>query len=152
MESQVIDANLELLERDLQGRIENFKEISQSNKKKTHFYVMSTAILSSLTTIMIALSQYPNDYTVYLSALALLVSASLSILTAWDGLYNHKKLWTSYVTALVQLYDLQADIQHLKAKSEVEQKIINMLYARYKGIIGEVNDNWLKLRSETEIF
>jgi len=147
----MIDANLDVLEQDLETRIESFKNISQTNKKKTHFHVMSTAILSSLTTIMIALSQYASELNVYISAAALFISASLSILTAWDGLYNHKKLWTSYVTALVQLYDLQADIKHLKAKSSIEQNVINILYSRYKGIIGDVNDNWLKLRSESEM-
>ncbi|EAQ63589.1 hypothetical protein MED121_00235 [Marinomonas sp. MED121] len=147
----MIDANLSILEQDIQTRITKFKGVSQVNKQKTHFFVMSTAILSSLTTVMIALSQYASTYTIYLSATALLISASLSILTAWDGLYNHKKLWTSYVTALTQLNELQADIQHLKANGEIEQAIINLLYARYKAIIGEVNENWLKLRSESEM-
>ena len=147
----MINANLSVLEQDIETRIAKFKNVSQVNKQKTHFFVMSTAILSSLTTVMIALSQYANSYTVYLSAAALLISASLSILTAWDGLYNHKKLWTSYVTALTQLNELQADIKHLKANGEIEQTITNLLYARYKTIIGEVNENWLKLRSESEI-
>ena len=147
----MIDANIDILEQDIEARINSFKIYRDANKRKTHIYVMSTAMLSSATTVLLGLSQYFKDYTEVISAIALLISGSLTVLSAWDGLYNHKKLWTSYTSALVQLYDLKADIVHLKSSNQIDQSLINQTYARYKLILGEINDSWIKLRTESSI-
>ena len=113
---------------------------------------MITAILSALTTIFIGLSQYfpvNSQLPKILSGIALVTSGSITVLSAFDGLFNHKKLWISYVSSLVQFYELQTDIKHYKASGENSQEILDKFYIRYKEILGEVNSNWIRLRTES---
>ena len=148
----MIKANLDILERDISDRISSFSYYRDNNKTKAFWIVMITAILSAVTTIFIGLSQYfpaNSGWPKILSGIALVTSGSITVLSAFDGLFNHKKLWISYVSSLVQFYELQTDIKHYKSSGEESQEIVDKFYLRYKEILGEVNSNWLRLRTES---
>lgn len=157
----MIDANIEVLEKDIQERIKSFRDRTENNKIKAGRVVLFTGALSALTTVLIGISSiisgsHPH-YSKALSILALITSSSIPVLHGWDAFFNHKNLWMQYMNTLTGLYDLETDINHIKKNMEdkkekktieMSQDIINDLYLRYKSILQETNQTWIGMRQE----
>lgn len=152
-----INANLDVLANDIEGQIEGFKKRRNDNKRKAANIVIAGSVISAVTTILIGISTTISNvaYTKIFSVLAIVASSSLAILQAWDGLFNHKRLWAQYADTLNRLYEIETDIRHTKAKAEhdkkeIEQRVIDELYMKYKDILRGTNEQWLKLRIEKD--
>ena len=143
--------NIDIFESDIKTRIANFERKQADNKRKTMYVVVFGALISATTTVLIGLSKIWIDLDKYLSTFALITSSSLSVLYAWDALFNHRKLWVNYTDALNKLYDIETDLRHLKVSSleENEQKV-NLLYENYKLILKELNEEWKSMRTKIE--
>ncbi|KHE91638.1 MAG: hypothetical protein K8F52_07080 [Candidatus Scalindua rubra] len=72
----------------------------------------------------------------------------MTILAAWDGFYNHKRLWLLQADIVNRLNDIKTDIKHLEASGSSSQEAVNELYSRYKLSFREFNDQWNDLRAE----
>lgn len=154
----MIDANIDILEQDVKDRITSFRKRTEGNKKKAAWVVIFSSVISALTTVLIGVSSIISgdnpEFSRFLNILALITSSSLPILLSWDTFFNHKKLWVQYTETLTKLYDLEADVKHLKKNSEdkkmeIEQKTVNELYIRYKDILQNTNQTWIGMRKET---
>jgi len=154
----MIDANIDILEQDVKDRITSFRKRTDGNKKKAARVVILSSFISALTTILIGISSIVSsdnpEFSKFLNILALITSSSLPILLSWDTFFNHKKLWVQYTDTLTKLYDLEADLKHLRKNSEdkkmeIEQKMVNEFYMRYKDILQNTNQSWIGMRKET---
>ena len=77
---------------------------------------------------------------------ALIFSASLTVIQAWDGLFHHKRLWIIQTQALNKFRELNQDLLHIETTNNFEQDLINDCYKRYKEIYTTWNTEWLELR------
>lgn len=141
-----IPANLDVLKTDLSNSITRLAKYRKDNKNKADRVVFWGAVISGSTTVSIGLGGLLAEDSVYFQALALLLSASLTVLTAWDGLYNHKRLWIIQASVLNELYQIQSDIRHLEASGAVEQSTVDALYQRYQSAFDEYNAQWQEMR------
>jgi hypothetical protein len=141
-----VPANIDVLKSDLADSISRLTEYRKDNKRKADRVVIWGAAISGSTTVAIGLGGLIADYSVYFQAIALLLSASLTVLTAWDGLYNHKRLWNIQASVLNELFQIQTDIRHLEASGAVEQPTVDALYHRYKSAFDEYHAQWQEMR------
>src|SRR5436853_1666999 len=88
-----IDADLILLKKDLNNTMKDIREKKENDKSKTTIVATYGGLVSALTTVLIGLSSYISNYATYFSIAALVTSASLTVVQAWDRLFNHKRLW-----------------------------------------------------------
>ena len=143
-----VPASLDIVKDDTDKAIDRLSQYRRSNKKKAEFVVVSSAAISAATTIAIGLTSLISSWSVVFQSLALMLSASLTILTAWDGLYNHKRLWLIQAGVLNSLYRIQADIRHLEKCDPIDQEAVNELYLRYQAAFDEYNSQWSEMRTD----
>ncbi|MCP3908059.1 MAG: SLATT domain-containing protein, partial [Oceanicoccus sp.] len=118
----------------------------RGNKKKAEKVVLVSASISAMTTISIALASQFKNLTPLFQSIAIILSASLTILVAWDGFYNHKRLWLLQAETVNRLKEINTDIRHLEATGSIKQSTIDQLYIRYKEAFGDFNNQWKELR------
>ncbi len=143
-----MNANLEVLKKDINSSLDRFLKYRRGNKKKAEYVVIASASISAATTLFIGLGSIWDNYVSYYQALALFFSASLTIITAWDGFYNHKRLWLLQADIITRLYDISSDIKHLEASGKPTYESVNELHTRYKAAFREFNEQWKELRAE----
>lgn len=141
-----VPANLDVLKSDLADSIARLTEYRRDNKTKADRVVFWGAVISASTTVSIGLGGLIASGSLFFQGLALLLSASLTVLTAWDGLYNHKRLWIIQASVLNELYQIQTDIRHLEASNALDQNAVNELYDRYQSAFEEYNAQWQEMR------
>lgn len=148
--AKTINANLSILKKDIEHALKRLVGYRLENKKKAEIVVVATATISAATTIAIGLIPLWDRGEAAFRVIALVLSTSLTVLAAWDGLYNHKRLWLLQAEIVNKLYDILDDIKHLEATGAVDQEALNELYVRYKAAFGEFNSQWREMRTERD--
>jgi hypothetical protein len=143
-----IDANIEQVKLDVARQIQRMKDGRINDKRKSAFVAIYTGVVSSITTICIGIVSFiPESYSNIFGLISLLTSASLTVVIAWDSIFQHKKLWVNTATALNEFYELDTDIRHLEANPNgITQTLTNQIYERYKKILKDNNDRWKNIR------
>ncbi|WP_445536308.1 SLATT domain-containing protein [Acinetobacter sp. G18] len=142
-----INADLYQLKEDIAYEIKVTKANREKDRDKSTFVSIYTGLISALTTFCIGLTPYVSeDYTNFIGGFSLFISASLTVVLAWNGLFNHKSLWINSAIKLSELYDLNTDIKHSESSKSINQNLVNNFYKRYKTIMNDANVRWLKIR------
>jgi amino acid transporter len=145
-----INADFNLLKQNLAETIQKLQKKIKMSKTKSTFIVMYGALASGITTILIGLSTYSvfGKYTTYLTIAALIVSATLTIVQAWDGLFHHKRLWIIQSEVLNKFKNLSQDLSHIESTKQFDQGLINDCYKQYKEIYDTWNSEWSDMRNK----
>jgi hypothetical protein len=140
MDSQ---APIEFIEAEIKKRIESFDKDRNFYREKANQFTLLTAFLSALTTFLIGLSQSYNPSKL-VSIIALATSAGMTIVNAWDGLYNYRRRWVQNNANLMRFYELESDIKYEKARFDGNLSLENMdkFRDRYQDILRDANERW----------
>ncbi|MEM7147202.1 MAG: DUF4231 domain-containing protein [Verrucomicrobiota bacterium] len=146
-----INADIEQLHEDIKADIKRADSKRRDQKNKSAFMAIYVGVVSAITTVCIGIVTFleGEDYKNFFGITSLLASASLTVVSAWDGIFNHKSLWINSATRLTDLYELETDIRHyLATAKEPDQNQINEFYKRYKRLHKESSERWLGLRKQ----
>lgn len=124
---------LRFLEGEINQRISSFKDRIDFYRQGTVRFTMLSACLSAATTILIGVGQIYNWQP--LSVIALIISASMTIVNAWDGLFNYRSRWINNNETLMKLYELKSDIEYQQHSQTLQNINIDEFYQRYKVIL-----------------
>lgn len=130
------------IESEIQKRIKSFDDRRKFYRKRTTQFTLFTAGLSAVTTFLIGVSQIYDS--TLLSVFALATSAGITVLSAWDGLYNHRRHWVQNNDTLMHLYELDSDVRYKKSlmNSSLSTQEVEQFYKRYSDILRAANENW----------
>ena len=149
MSSQV-PVSLEILKKDTSAAINSLRTLRRGNKKKAEYVVLGSAGISAVTTICIGVTSLAGSWGPIYQSAALILSASLTVLTAWDGLYNHKRLWLMQASIVNNLRQIQTDIRHIEASGDTDPEVLSELYSRYRNAFEEYNAQWSEMRTDDD--
>ena len=141
---------LKLIEKEIQERIDSFKQKVEFNRKWANWTILFTASLSATTTVLIGLNQSSNNLKI-LSAIALITSAGITVVNAWDGVYQYRRRWVQSNDTLMKLYELRFDIEYAKNRSgdNLSSEAVDQFKKRYQDILRETNEGWKEDRQRT---
>lgn len=140
-----INANLKVLKSDISWDIKSLRTNKKSDRYKMLLVTIGIAAISALTTIFLGITKFVlKDYEGIFNATALCLSSLVTVISTWDSIFQHKKLWINSAMTLNELYSLDADIRHVEANGSVDQQLINEFYERYKEIKNRTNQQWSK--------
>lgn len=143
-----ISVNPDLLEKQIRDATENYRERRQHNKRISRSVLMLGAGISAITTVLIGLSGAVADpYGNILGMIAMGTSASVTVIGAWDGLFNPKKLWILYTEHWIAMQDLLMDLEHIK-KEGGDENAYSQIYQRFKGIRASLDTKWQAMKLE----
>jgi F0F1-type ATP synthase assembly protein I len=132
-------------------RIQGFTERRNNNKHKARNFQVSITVLGAISTIILGLN---FDNLVYLTFfknqtknIALIISALITIISAYNTFFDHKGLWVNYTTSRNSLYNLDFEIDYyLEGNEDIEKEKIEEFKERYNEILVEANHKWSELR------
>jgi hypothetical protein len=139
---------LKFLEGEISKRISSFKERIDFYRQGTVRFTILSSCLSAATTVLIGVGQIYDWQP--LSVIALIISASMTIVNAWDGLFNYRSRWVNNNETLMKLYDLRSELEYQKHKQTLQDINIDEFYQRYKGILQVANESWKSDRLSKE--
>ena len=97
-----VNADPSRLKSDLDARIEKLNVYRTRDKRKAAFVAIYTGIVSAITTVCIGIVAFlPDSWTHYFGIASLITSASLTAVSAWDGIFGHKRLWVNQQSTLL---------------------------------------------------
>jgi hypothetical protein len=139
-----------LLGERLSHDIEQFKVSRIRNRRHATLSRVTVAVLTALTTIVLGLNfgMDNSNYTITAKNIALVLTATATVVSAWDTFIDPRSLWVRYTQTLVQLYAVKADFDYMQSgdpnKVSVDQ--IDELFRRYQGVLDQTNKDWMERR------
>jgi len=147
-ESTANDDKARFLDEALTKQIASFDTRRSQNKKKAFLSKILSISFSTLTTILLGWQGLTNPTLTVVKNIALLLSAVVTILSAWESFFNHRELWVRYTSTLTRLKTIQSDLHYLLAGANVNDDKLDELYNRFQAVIDETNASWVALRKE----
>ena len=132
---------------DLDWAINSLSKDQHTDKKRTTFFECFKGFAAAAATALLGIGQlelFWSDKVFQL--LAILVTASLTIVTAWDNLFKHKSLWLQAAAAANQFRRLQSDFVHAELTESLTPELLVEFYDRYNRIWDKRNEAWMSLR------
>ncbi len=142
-----MDADIKLLEDQIESAIVNYEQQRKVNRRRSANVAVINASMAAITTVLIGLSNIWQPSSKILSAIAIVTSALVMVISGWDRIYNHKKLWIIYTEKWVFMKELKSDLDHLMKTNPGDQNAINDLYGRYKELKRDLNNQWMDMKA-----
>ena len=143
-------ADRALLEQQIDAALANYEAQRKENRRRSANVAVINASMAAITTVLIGLSNAWQPATRILSSLAIVTSALVMVISGWDRIYNHKKLWMMYTEAWVQMRELKSDLSHLAKTAPDDDDAVANIYGRFKNVMKGLNDQWLAMKSENK--
>jgi hypothetical protein len=139
----------EILVEEISTMADKTSNWSRDNKKKSFNIYIGIAVASATITILVAIANdMPESWSLVVKILTLILSATTTVLAAWDGFYNHKQLWINYGETRNHLRSLQLKLNLLKQSERENDDYLREVYEEYQNILQNGNSNWKALRME----
>lgn len=137
------------LRKSLAEEISTFEEKRILHKKRAFVFKIAGTAFSTITTVLLGL-QGLESQALLVKNLALILSACVTIISAWDAFFNHRELWVRYTVTSRRLRDVMSDLDYLLAGENhaASDAKLDELYSRFRAILDDTNSSWLKLRQE----
>jgi hypothetical protein len=138
----------------LKAQIEtNHKHASrQSFKYRRHTGVVEIIKggAAAFTTALLGIGQLAKfqGYNDEFQFVAIIITAALAIITAWDGLFRHSGLWLMNAKTRNELASLKDDIEHAEKTKSLDDAVAKEMYRTYKKIWARRNEHWYSLRGQ----
>jgi hypothetical protein len=138
--------SLEYLEHKLGEQIDGFDSSRQFFRRQQFLLVMATAVLSALTTVLIASEKIFKLE--FLTVIALVCSSLITVLAAFDQFLRSRDFWVQKTDTWMALQNLRANLEYAKAKlGNLTQEEIDKFYDRFDKILMSEHEAWKKVRA-----
>jgi hypothetical protein len=143
---------VEFLRKCLDEQIIGFGKRRQANRNKAFRLRIAVVCCGAVTTILLGLHSVAESWQSFVKDCALIFSALVTVVGAFDAFYNHRALWIRYTVTYTQLKTLDSRLEYLTAGGleELDDTEIDRLFTEFQQVLNETNANWLQLRKETQ--
>ena len=107
--------------------------------------------MAGTVTVLIAARDSPifQAYAEIIGFASLILSASLTGLSAWDAFEDYRWKWIRYRSTLCKLYLIEEDFGFRKnAAGGITAEMIEQLFTRLKFAVNETNEEWTTERGK----
>ncbi|MBB6459693.1 DUF4231 domain-containing protein [Flammeovirga kamogawensis] len=146
---------INILHEEIKIQIDKTVKRSKENKLKGFGIYIAISILSALITFLVAIKESipstPENIDLInfsIKSFILLAGASITILSAWEGFYNHKQLWLNYGETASQLKNLEFKIRLLSDEEINNNDTVISLRLELEAILDNARSKWKDLRIE----
>jgi len=144
------EKQIQFLKDNLEEAINSLYKRRKDEESKAYRLQMSTTILSSITTVILGLKLTGFEETTRITAL--IISSLITIISAVETFWSHKKLWRTYAETLHGLYTLRFDFEfRLLNSEELKSEELIHFKNRYQEILESSNEKWMKSRAKEEV-
>lgn len=149
------DEKLKVLQKELDSHIKRTSRARVNNKNKAFGLKVLAVCFASAITVLLGV-KVTEDWAKVFQNLALILSAIVTLLSAFEAFYDHRSLWIQGTVTLSQLAALknEADFFAAGRTQQVGNDDISKLDGfrnRLEQILQDELKAWLKMRQDTSI-
>jgi hypothetical protein len=150
MTDQGAETKFEVVKAAVENNIKTFRAKRDFNRTRAFGLRLAIVAIGALTTICLGLKPYASfsNSDAILSSVALLLSASVPLLAAWEAFFDHRWLWIRYTGTLNSLYAIRDELDFTHAAGEIKEAQLDSLFSRFQNTLGEVDSDWSKQRKD----
>lgn len=134
----------EFLIKDIERSIGSFEKRKNGNKSKAFWMQIAVTAVSAISAVLLGIKwagQEDNTRNI-----ALILTSGVTVISAADSFFNHKKLWVNYNDTLTRLYALKFDMDfRLSTRKELSPVELKAYKDDYQAILDQTNEQWQKL-------
>jgi len=151
LSQEELKTKINFLMTQIDERISGFTKRRNDNKHKARNFHILVTLLGALSTIVLGLDLMKYEYLSFFQDntknIALVISAAITVVSAYNTFFDHKGLWVNYTNTRNDLYALKFDIDfYLQGNENLEHKEITQFKDRYSELLDRANQKWSKLR------
>ena len=149
---------LSFLVKEINKSLEGTDSRREDYKSKAFLGYISTAVLAAISTILLGIKF--DDINVFCSEsnmevwsknIALIITAFIVVINAYNGFYNHKDLWIANNNTRNDFRKLLFDIDYAQeGATDITLDQVDEWKKEYQDIIDGMNSTWDKYRSQTK--
>ncbi len=142
----------EILKNNIQHHLARLNRNIVRDKKKATFVEIYKGVAAASATALLGIGQIKllENYNDIFQILAISITALLTMVTAWDNLFQHKQLWVMNVAVRNQFANLNDEFAHAEATGSLGQDQLEAFQSEMKNALRAANQNWTQLRTEEE--
>ena len=143
-------ARIKFVRERLEYHIDRYRTKRNVNRLMTSMSKISAILIGASVTILLSLksSDLFKQYDLGISAIALILSSAVTVITACEAFADFSWKWIRYRTTLMTLYDIRDDFSYqLSESKELPVEKTNEFYDRIKLAIKETNEEWAGKRA-----
>lgn len=140
---------LEFLKTETEARIKNINSRRFYYRRKSFLTYISTAALAALTTVLLGM-QAEGKLAENIRMASLVITTVITLINTYSAFFNHKELWVANNTALNKFYELKFNLEFHEKGGQLTPEIVDNFRATYQAILDDLNQTWLKSRTETQ--
>jgi len=139
-----------LLDNQLKAVTEKYDSDRSRHKRLALWLKMSTSALGALSTVLLGW-QNAGVYTVALKNLALMSSALITVVAAYDAFFDPRKLWVRETFVLNSLKDLKREWDLATAmRPTATAEDVTTYSNRFNGILAKSLEEWVKAHNSAQ--
>lgn len=138
---------LAYLEGEIVEQIERYNSSRMFYRSVNNAITLATASLSALATVLIGVNQGWNS--AWLSIPALVCSAAISVVTAYEGFVRSKDMWILNDDTRIALSSLRNQILYAKKRvsGSLSQGEVDAFFTQYDQLLLHEHEAWRALRT-----
>lgn len=144
-----LNEQLEFLKASTEARIKNINNRRFYYRRKSFLTYISTAALAALTTVLLGM-QVEGKLAENIRMASLIITTVITLINTYSAFFNHKELWVANNTALNKFYELKFNMEYQEKGGQLTSEIIDHFKKTYQAILDDLNQTWLKSRTETQ--
>ncbi|WP_156377550.1 SLATT domain-containing protein [Sphingopyxis sp. Root1497] len=148
-----VEKKVDFLRKSLDRDADSFRRKIGRNKTsafRTKIYVASAAAMLS-----IIIGSKSNQIVVEnglqssMDMIALVISASVAVVSAYEAFFDHRWLWMKYTNTLSQLYAVSDDLDFIVANESIpSEEALEKIHLRRQEVLRETGAAWYDKRAQ----
>jgi hypothetical protein len=137
-----------LMER-LQFHIDHYLRRRRTNRQGAKIGRGAAIFAGAMTTILLGIRSLTpfRGYEEYFSSAALVLSATATALTTWEGFADYHWKWVTYRSTLFELYTIRDDLKfEMEAGNIVNTRQLEIFYDRLRSALKDTAEKWVDQR------
>ncbi|HUP60807.1 MAG TPA: DUF4231 domain-containing protein [Thermoanaerobaculia bacterium] len=145
---------LEWLQREIDTLVTRYQSESARFKKEAFRLKIVSGFLAAIVTVLLGLKMQSPELLGWFSNVALILSASISVLSAYEAFFDPRALWVRETVTFARLKDLQRDLRFWAAGLEpgtIDERMLDSFKRRLDSILEDTLKYWMKIRGAPEL-
>lgn len=145
--AETLETAEQFLRKKLTNLISDYKDKRDESKRMSRRIKFSGIVIAGATTILIGVGGYVVN-NAWASIMALIFSATATMLSAWDGVEGHTWKWVAYRTMLSRLRNIEDELQFLKANNiSIDGDEARRIFNAIESVLLKSNEAWENTRA-----
>jgi hypothetical protein len=148
------EKKLEWLTAEVDRLVTRYQGEASRHKKVAFRLRILTVFLSAIVTVLLGLKLGNAEAVAYFSNVALVFSAAISVLSAYEAFFDPRALWVRETVTFARLKDLQRDLRFWASGTDagsIDQPALEMFKRRLDAILEDTLNYWMKIRGAPDL-